>query len=95
MLTSVSSLRLNKGSSSVWRTFGRNTAMWRSFSTLKGGATNSSPYVDHPSFDRVRDFQVKEFGLEGSIYNHKKSGAQVSSLSLSLYLSIYLLSRSL
>ncbi len=77
MLSSVSSLRLNKGSS-VWRTFGRSNTVWKSLSTLKGGATNSSPLtVDHPSFDRVRDFNVKEFGLQGSIFSHKKSGAQV------------------
>ena len=33
----------------------------------------------HPSYDKLEDFQIKEYGLSGTIYSHKKSGAQVMS----------------
>lgn len=31
----------------------------------------------HPSYQKLEDFQIKEYGFNGSIYSHKKSGAQV------------------
>jgi hypothetical protein len=35
------------------------------------------PIAIHPSFDVVENFFVKEYGLTGTLYKHKKSGAQV------------------
>jgi len=34
--------------------------------------------VNHPSYDKVDNFVISEYGLEGALYHHRKSGAQVS-----------------
>lgn len=36
--------------------------------------------ASHPSYDRVEDFTLPEYGLSGTIYNHRKSGAQIISI---------------
>jgi hypothetical protein len=36
--------------------------------------------VHHPSYERLEDFTLPEYGLTGSIYSHRKSGAQVISV---------------
>jgi Zn-dependent M16 (insulinase) family peptidase len=41
---------------------------------------SSFQHPSHPSYERIQDFQIKEYGLNGSIFKHKKSGAQVLSL---------------
>jgi hypothetical protein len=51
------------------------------FHTLYAKASASSfQHPSHPSYERIQDFQIKEYGLNGSIFKHKKSGAQVLSL---------------
>lgn len=37
----------------------------------------SQKIAEHPSFDKIESFNVQEFGLDGAMYRHKKSGAQV------------------
>ena len=33
--------------------------------------------INHPSYDKVENFVIGEYGLEGALYHHRKSGAQV------------------
>lgn len=33
--------------------------------------------VNHPSYDKCENFVISEYGLEGCLYQHRKSGAQV------------------
>lgn len=35
---------------------------------------------EHPSYDRLEDITISEYNLKGSIYKHKKSGAEIISL---------------
>jgi len=47
-----------------------------------------SKIVTHPSYDKIETFKVAEFGFEGALYKHKKSGAQVNSVVLAACLTI-------
>lgn len=63
---------------------GRMNNLTRHFAATAGtipttAAFKSSP-INHPSYDKVEDFTLPEYGLTGSIYAHRKSGAQVISL---------------
>lgn len=37
--------------------------------------------ASHPSYEKVDTFTINEYGLEGALYHHIKSGAQVISIS--------------
>lgn len=39
-----------------------------------------SSAASHPSYNKVEDIHIKEYGLKGAIYSHKKSGAQIVSV---------------
>ena len=48
------------------------------YRSMSGSMMRSSQQiVEHPSFDKIESFYVQEFGLNGAMYRHKKSGAQV------------------
>lgn len=42
--------------------------------------SKAAAVVHHPSYERLEDFTLPEYGLSGSIYSHRKSGAQVISV---------------
>lgn len=63
---------------------------------LRGGGVaqfssiTQNSVLNHPSFDVVENFHIKEYGLSGSILTHRKSGAQVSDFpQLSFYICSY------
>jgi hypothetical protein len=56
----------------IWNRFGRLNALHAS--SLSSVSTS---HPSHPSYDKVEDFHIKEYGLTGSIFSHKKSGAKV------------------
>jgi hypothetical protein len=59
----------------IWNRFGRlNTLHASSLSSV------STSHPSHPSYNKVEDFHIKEYGLTGSIFSHKKSGAKVFNL---------------
>lgn len=40
--------------------------------------TRLQSVVNHSCYERLETFKVTEFGFEGALYKHKKSGAQVN-----------------
>lgn len=58
--------------------YGRRIPMSNRFqSRAMSSSVLHSRIVAHPSYDTVETFKVAEFGFEGALYKHKKSGAQV------------------
>ena len=56
----------------------------RLHSTIASSSTISKtkPLIaSHPNYEKVDTFIINEYGLEGALYHHKKSGAQVISIS--------------
>ncbi len=47
------------------------------YRSMAGTMMRSQKIAEHPSFDKIESFNVQEFGLDGAMYRHKKSGAQV------------------
>lgn len=82
MISIVASLGFKR--SALWRSAmttnkQRMQVLGAASSTLSS-SSNEVKIVDHPSYDRLNDFVIKEYGLSGSIYNHRQSGAQVISV---------------
>ena len=48
--------------------------------TLETPTAVSSPAVEHPAFEVVRDEMVDEYGVRATMYKHVKSGAEVLSV---------------
>jgi hypothetical protein len=70
MISVATSLR-----SGLWRSMGRVKPL---HSKSRFSSITERSLMNHPSFDVIEDFQIKEYGLSGSILAHRKSGAQVS-----------------
>lgn len=49
-----------------------------SYRSMSSSVLKSQQIVEHPSFDKVESFHVQEFGFQGALYKHRKSGAQVN-----------------
>lgn len=76
MISVVSSLAL--GRRGLWGQ--RITNLTRQFASTVQVAPNKITSVQHPSYDKLEDFTLPEYGLTGSVYSHRKSGAQVISV---------------
>jgi len=50
-------------------------------STVVASSTSAVPIIEHPSFDIVQTDMVTEYGAAAILYKHKKSGAELLSLS--------------
>lgn len=77
VMLSISS-SFNLGRRGLWG--GRANLTKRLQSTLAQAAASNKAVVNHPSYDRLEDFSMPEYGLSGTIYAHRKSGAQVISV---------------
>jgi hypothetical protein len=72
MLSLVAALNFRKG---FWNP---KSSIFRRFQSVATQQPISKVFApSHPSYDKLEDFTLKEFGLTGSIYSHKKTGAQV------------------
>jgi len=45
-----------------------------------GSLSSLKTLVSHPSYDKIDTFSVDEYGLQGVLYKHRKSGAEVVSI---------------
>lgn len=75
MLSIASSLSL--GRRGLWG--GRVANLTRHFASQSKIATKET-VANHPAYDKMEDFTLPEYGMSGSIYAHRKSGAQVISV---------------
>jgi len=72
---------------SIATSFGMRSGIWRSMGKVKPLMASSQfttitkkNVLNHPSFEVMEDFNVKEYGFHGSILKHRQSGAQVISV---------------
>eukprot|EP00600_Ochromonadales_sp_CCMP1393_P015327 CAMPEP_0175034098 /NCGR_PEP_ID=MMETSP0005-20121125/22411_1 /TAXON_ID=420556 /ORGANISM="Ochromonas sp., Strain CCMP1393" /LENGTH=1034 /DNA_ID=CAMNT_0016294879 /DNA_START=271 /DNA_END=3375 /DNA_ORIENTATION=+ len=50
------------------------------FATTAAPVLQDNLIASHPSYEHIDTFQIDEYGLQGALYHHKKSGAQVISV---------------
>lgn len=76
LIIMISSLRTNR---SLHKFVKFNFNQRHASSSLVDSAVSTlkTVIINHPSYDKVENFVIGEYGLEGALYNHRKSGAQV------------------
>lgn len=70
LMTMISTLHFSKRWPAFYR---KNSNITRPLSVQR----SSSRAVIHPSFENLNNIVVSEYGLDGTRYRHKKSGAEV------------------
>ena len=73
LIIMISSLRTNR---SLHKFVKFNLSQRHASSSLVDSALKTV-IINHPSYDKVENFVIGEYGLEGALYHHRKSGAQV------------------
>jgi hypothetical protein len=73
--TMISSLRLPARSRAY-----RASSTSALFSSVAPSMAKVVAAASHPSYEEVETFKIAEYGLEGTLYKHRKSGAQVISV---------------
>mmetsp|Transcript_24982 Transcript_24982/g.54016 ORF Transcript_24982/g.54016 Transcript_24982/m.54016 type:complete len:1053 (+) Transcript_24982:155-3313(+) len=73
--TMISSLRLPARSRAY-----RASSTIALFSSVAPSMAKVVAAASHPSYEEVETFKIAEYGLEGTLYKHRKSGAQVISV---------------
>lgn len=74
LISMISSLRFAKRAPTFSSKF-RNAMQCSS-----GSLASLKTLVSHPSYDKIDTFSVDEYGLQGVLYKHRKSGAEVVSI---------------
>lgn len=68
------------GRRGIWGQRVANLTRQFASSSAVSASSKAAAVVHHPSYERLEDFTLPEYGLTGSIYSHRKSGAQVISV---------------